>query len=121
MFGESRSASWPAIILLALLALMVVRPMIMSVLSYHRTDGLLTERRNEVAKLRSRNEKLSARRSYYKTDAFIAERGRQYGLVMPGETSYVIRELARPESAGTYAQATLANATVDADVAAPKN
>jgi cell division protein FtsB len=117
LFGESRSTSWPAIILLMLLALMVVRPMIMSVLSFHRTAGLLTERRAEVATLQSRHDELASRKAYYETDAFIAERGREYGLVMPGETAFVIRELARPEAVGTYAQARLANATVDADVA----
>lgn len=114
LFGESRSVTWPALVLLALLGLLVVRPMMMSLFSYHRTASLLRERRTEVTALTTRQHTLQARRKYYSTTAFIAERAREYGLVRPGEQPFVIRELARPEAVGTYAQARLANATRDA-------
>ena len=72
--------------------MLLVRPMIMSLLSYHRTADLLHDRRTEVARLTDRNETLTTRLQYYKTNQYLAERARTFGFVMPGETPYVIRE-----------------------------
>lgn len=113
LFGESRSVSWLAILLIVLVGMLLVRPMMRSVLSYHRTDALLTERRGEVASLERRNDILKRRAAYRRTDGFIAERGREYGLVVPGETPYVVRELARPDAVGAYARARVRNVTLD--------
>ena len=94
IFGESSSARRLAAVLVLLLALLILRPMLMSALSYHRTAGLLEQRRQEVRDLEQRNALLKERVAYYRTDVFLAERAREYGLVKPGEEAYVIRELA---------------------------
>ena len=100
-----------------MLAMLIVRPMMMSMLSFHRSAALLEERRLEVGQLTNRNRELTKRLTYYRTDAFVAERAREYGLVMPGETSFVVRELTRPESVGNFARNRYRNATSDAPAA----
>lgn len=112
-FGESRGVTWGAIFLAVLIGLMLVRPLAMSLFSWHRTAGVLAERRAEVAGLERRNAHLKAQLDYYATDAFVAEKARSYGMVAPGETGFVIRELVHPESAARYATSRLRNATVD--------
>jgi cell division protein FtsB len=116
-FGQSRAVNWGLLFIVVVLGLMLVRPLVMSGLSWHRTAGLLTERRAEVEVLERRNEVLTERVDYYRTTAFIAEQARAYGMVEPGETSFVIRELVHPGSAGDYAVSRLRNATVDSSVA----
>lgn len=113
LFGESRGVAWGAICIIALVTLLLVRPLGNSFLSWHRTAGLLQERRTEVAKLEQRHQQLTRKVAYYETESFTAEQGRTYGMVVPGETAFVIRELVRPESAAQYAIARLRNATVD--------
>ena len=113
LFGESRLVTWGAIVLLALVGLLLVRPVAMSLLSYQRTDALLTERRAEVAELEARHDRLTEQLEFYRTDAFVEERARTYGWVRQGERSYVIRELEHPESAAGFAIERLRSATVD--------
>ncbi len=108
---SSKSVSIGFTILAFLMIMLMVRPIAMSLLSYNRTSALLEERRAQVDVLQERNRKLKDRYDYYQTDAFIVERGREYGLVMPGETPYVVRELARPEAIGQFARTRLVNAT----------
>ncbi|MCW2928675.1 MAG: hypothetical protein JWM86_2643, partial [Thermoleophilia bacterium] len=86
---------------------------VMSGLSWHRTAALLEERRAVVSQLSARNRALEEQVDYYRTDTFVAEQARMYGMIEPGEETYVIRELVHPESAATYAVARLRNATVD--------
>lgn len=83
--------------LVALLLLLIVRPMVMSLLSYHRTHSLLQDRRAVVRDLGERNELLRQRLEYYKTEMYLAQQARQYGLVKPGEQPVVIRELAQQQ------------------------
>ena len=117
LFGQSRGVNWGVIFIIAVIGLMLVRPLVMSGLSWHRTASLLQERRSEVASLEQRHAELQQRVDYYRTDAFIAEQARAYGMVEPGERTYVIRELVHPESAAEYAVSRLRNATVDSPVA----
>jgi cell division protein FtsB len=107
VFGESTAITWIVVGLLAILCLLIVRPVAMSLLSWHRTAGLLAERRDEVANLEARNDELKAEYEYYQTEGFLAERAREYGLVLPGETPYVVRELVHPESVERYTAAHL--------------
>ena len=111
LFGDSKGLSWLFMMMLLLIGLLLVRPMMMSLLSYHRTAALLAERRDEVAQLSSRNTDLRSTREWYRSDAFVAVRAREYGLVRPGETPYVIRELVHPELVAAYAATQLQNAT----------
>jgi cell division protein FtsB len=99
--------SWIVIGLMLIGCLLIVRPVVMSLLSWHRTAGLLAERREEVAKLEARHKELDQAYEYYQTEAFLAERAREYGLVLPGETPYVVRELVHPESVERYTAAHL--------------
>lgn len=101
-FGDSPLTTGLSLAFLLLLGMLLVRPMVMSLMSYHRTDALLQERRAEVTVLRDRSDRLSTTRDYYRTEAFVVERAREYGLVRPGELSFVVREYAHPESVGTY-------------------
>lgn len=117
LFGESPGVTWGAIVLIALVSLVLVRPLANSFLSWHRTAGLLQERRAEVADLRAQHDVLQDDLAFYETDQFVVEQARIFGLVMPGEESYVLRELVHPESAGRFAITRLRNATVDHDVA----
>ena len=117
LFGQSRGVNWGVIFIVIVVGLMLVRPLVMSGLSWHRTASLLNERRTEVAALDRRHDELQERVDYYGTDAFIAEQARAYGMVEPGERTYVIRELVHPESAAEYAVARLRNSTVDSPVA----
>lgn len=109
LFGESRSVTAIVLAFAALLGLLLVRPMAMSMLSYHRTAALLAERRVEVHDLRARHARLERQHAYYQTDMFVAERARQYGLTRPGEQPFVIRELARPDALGRFARNHLRN------------
>lgn len=102
LFGESRATTLVLVGILVVLGLLVVRPMIMSLLSYHRTAGLLDERRTEVAHLTKRNGQLEQQVAYFRTDVFLAERARLYGLVKPGEQAFVIREYTHTEAAGRF-------------------
>src|SRR5690349_17045149 len=90
LIGESRTGTWVMVAILAVIGLLVVRPVIMSALSWHRTANVLNERRSEVAHLEQRHDLLKKKLEYYRTDAFIAERARHYGLVRPGETAFVV-------------------------------
>lgn len=119
IFGESQGVTILVAILLCLIALLIVRPMVRSILSYHRTAALLQERRAEVAALSSRHTELEQRKAYYQTPEFIAERAREYGLVRPGESAFVIRELVHPEMMGRYARAQLANGAYEASAGTP--
>ena len=112
-FGRSRGVSFGVLFLVAMLALLVVRPLFMSATSWHRTASLLSERRVEVAQLQERNDKLKERARFQRTETFVQEQARSYGLVMPGEETLVIRELVHPESVGGYMVARLRNVTVD--------
>jgi cell division protein FtsB len=116
-FGESRGVAWGAIFIIAIVVLMLVRPLAMSFFSWHRTASLLQERRAEVAMLETRHEELTEQVDYNRTEAFVAEQARTYGMVRPGETPFVIRELVHPESAAEYAISRLRNATLDHPVA----
>ena len=113
LFGESRGVAWGAVFIIVVLSLLLVRPLAMSLLSWHRTAAVLEERRTEVAGLERRHDHLKSQVAYYQTDAFVAEQARAYGMVVPGETAFVIRELVHPESAARYAISRLRNATVD--------
>ncbi len=113
VFGQSRAVNWGVLFLGVVIGMMLVRPLVMSGLSWHRTAGRITERRAEVAQLEHRNARLTERVEYYSTPTFIAEKARAYGMVEPGERSYVIREIVHPESAAEYAVSRLRNATVD--------
>lgn len=104
VFGESSSSRKLAAVLLLLLAILILRPMFMSLLSYHRTEGLLDQRRAEVAELAQRNRELEQQVDYYRTDVFLAERAREYGLVKPGEKAFVVRELAGDGSTDASSQ-----------------
>ncbi|MCW2961410.1 MAG: hypothetical protein JWM25_1649 [Thermoleophilia bacterium] len=106
-----------AIFIIAIVAMMLVRPLAMSFLSWHRTAGLLEERRAEVNVLEQRHDLLREQVEYFRTSAFVAEQARTYGMTAPGETAFVIRELVHPESAAEYAISRLRNATVDDPVA----
>lgn len=117
LFGQSRGVNWGVIFIIIVVALMLVRPLVMSGMSWHRTAALLEERRNEVTTLEGRHAELQERVDYYGTDAFIAEQARAYRMIEPGERTYVIRELVHPESAAEYAVSRLRNATVDNAVA----
>ncbi|MCB0878411.1 MAG: septum formation initiator family protein [Thermoleophilia bacterium] len=116
-FGQSRGVNWGVLFLALVIAMFLVRPLVMSGMSWHRTAALLNERRAEVASLERRNDRLTRRVEYYKTRTFIAEQAREYGMVEPGEQSYVIREIVHPESAAQYAISRLRNATIDSPVA----
>lgn len=117
LFGPSRGVTWGVLFITVVVGLMLVRPLVMSGLSWHRTAGLLTARRAEVAQLEQQHEQLTAQVEYYRTPAFIAEQARKYGMIEPGERAFVIRELVHPDSAAGYAIARLRNATVDSPVA----
>lgn len=112
VFGDSGGVGAIVFIILLLMCMLLVRPVIMSLMSWQRTAGLLAERRLEVRELEARHRKLQARLAYYRTDTFVAERARQYGLVREGEVPFVMRELVHPELIGTYARTQLANATM---------
>lgn len=116
LFGQSRGVNWGVLFIVAVVVLLLVRPLVMSGLSWHRTASLLQERRAEVHALEQRHAELTETVAFYRTDAFIAEQARTYGMVEPGETTYVIREFVHPDSAGAYAAARLRNATVDSRV-----
>ena len=119
IFGDSQGVTILVAVLLGMIALLIVRPMVRSVLSYHRTAALLQERRVEVAQLKERHTELQQRKAYYQTPEFIAERAREYGLVRPGESAFVIRELVHPEMMGRYARAQLANGAYEASTETP--
>jgi len=106
--------------LLFVFCLLLVRPVGMSLLSWHRTASVLSDRREEVSALQKRNVMLDRRLEYYRTDAFVAERARRYGLVQPGEAGFVVRELVHPESVGRYAGNRLRNALAGPNAAAPR-
>ncbi len=116
VFGQSRGATWGVAFVAVVVIMLLVRPLVMSGLSWHRTAALLDERRAEVAALEARNERLTRLVEYYRTKTFIAEQARTYGMVEPGEQSFVIREVVHPESTADYAIARLRNATVDSHV-----
>ncbi len=90
---------------MCLLMMLLVRPIAMSLMSFHRSSGLVAERRSEVEALRKRNADLKASRNQYRQTAFIIQQARLYGLVLPGESAYVVRELAHPEAVGSYISA----------------
>lgn len=117
LFGQSRAVNWGVLFIVAVIGLMLVRPLVMSGLSWHRTAAVLEERRVEVAALERRHAALEERVAYVKTTAFVGEQARAYGMVEPGEQTFVIRELVHPESAAAYAVARLRNATVDSQQA----
>lgn len=117
VFGQSRAVNWGVLFIVIVVGMMLVRPLVMSGLSWHRTAGRITERRAEVAQLDARHDMLKGRVAYYGTPTFIAEKARAYGMVEPGEQSFVIREIVHPESAAEYAVSRLRNATVDSQVA----
>lgn len=117
LFGPSRGVAWGVLFLALVIGLMLVRPLVMSGLSWHRTAALLSERRAEVAALDHRHTALERRVKSYRTDAFIAEQARSYGMVEPGEETFVVREVVHPESAARYAVSRLRNATVDSPYA----
>ena len=117
LFGPSRGVTLGVVFVLAVTSMMLVRPLIMSGLSWHRTAGLLAERRVEVAALQRRNDHLTEQVTYFHTASFVAEQARVYGMIEPGEEAFVMRELVHPESAAQYAIARVRNATVDAPVA----
>lgn len=96
IFGEFHGGRLLTLVFVGLLLMLIVRPVVMSLLSYHRTANLLEHRRSEVSDLQKRHDTLQATAKYYETDVFLAERAREFGLVRPGEQAYVIRELARP-------------------------
>lgn len=116
LFGQSVGVNVGVVFIALVVGLLLIRPLVVSGLSLHRTAALLTERRAEVAQLEHTHERLQERVDYYRTDTFIAEQARAYGMVEPGEQTYVIRELVHPESAAEYAIARLRNATVDSNV-----
>lgn len=116
-FGQSRAVNWGVLFIILIVGLMLVRPLVMSGLSWHRTAALLSERRAEVAQLEHRNDELTAQVEYYRTPTFITEQARTYGMVQPGERTYVIREIVHPESTADYAISRLRNATIDSAVA----
>jgi cell division protein FtsB len=95
LFGESMLGTWFVTAVLVLLGLLLVRPLVMSTLSWHRTASLLADRRAEVGALRARHTALKEQLAYFGTDAFLAERAREYGLIRAGETPFVIREYTR--------------------------
>lgn len=97
LFGDSKATQVLGVLMVLLVLMLVVRPVVRSVLSYHRTASLLEERRQEVGGLASRHGELIDQLTYYETDIFLAERAREYGLTRPGETSYVVRELTQSE------------------------
>lgn len=113
LFGESPGVTFGALFIIALVALMLVRPLARTFFSYHRTAGILQERRAEVRDLRTRHAELEEQVTYFATPQYVAEKARSYGYVMPGEKAYVIRELVHPESAAQYAISRLRNVTVD--------
>jgi cell division protein FtsB len=113
LFGQSRGVNWGVLFIVIVVGLMLVRPLVMSGLSWHRTASLLTERRAEVAQLQRTHDELEAQVAYYRTEEFIGEQARAYGWIEPGEQTFVVRELVHPESAADYAVARLRNATVD--------
>lgn len=113
MFGQSRAVNWGVIFFVVVIGLMLVRPLVMSGLSWHRTAGRIDERRAEVADLERRNAELTEQVRYFGTTTFIAERARQYNMVEPGEESFVIREIVHPDNTAEYAVSRLRNATVD--------
>ncbi len=117
VFGQSRAVNWGVLFLVIVIGLMLVRPLVMSGLSWHRTAGRIDERRAEVSALEARHDRLTARVEYYGTPEFIAEKARAYGMIEPGEQSFVIREIVHPESAAAYAVSRLRNATVDSRIA----
>lgn len=117
VFGQSRAVNWGVLFIVVVVGMLLVRPLVMSGLSWHRTAGRITERRAEVAQLDQRHDRLVERVAYYSTPTFIAEKARAYGMVEPGEQSYVIREIVHPESAAEYAVSRLRNSTVDSQVA----
>lgn len=113
LFGESRGVTIGAIVLIALVSLMLVRPLARTFFSYHRTASILQERRVEVRDLRVRHAELTEQVKFFDTPQYVAEKARSYGYIMPGERAYVIRELVHPESAAQYAISRLRNVTVD--------
>ena len=113
LFGQSSGAAWGAIIVIVLVSMMLVRPLANSFLSWQRTAGLLTERRTEVAALRADHRELKQDLAFYDTDQFVVEQARMFGMVFPGEQTYVMREVVHPESAARFAIARVRNATVD--------
>lgn len=117
VFGQSRAVNWGVLFLVVVIGMLLVRPLVMSGMSWHRTSARITERRAEVAQLERRHDVLSARVEYYETPTFIAEKARAYGMIEPGEQSFVIREIVHPENTAAYAVARLRNATVDSQVA----
>ena len=116
VFGQSRAVNWGVLFIVVVVGMLLVRPLVMSGLSWHRTAERITERRVEVAQLEQRHDRLTERVAYYSTPTFIAEKARAYGMIEPGEQSYVIREIVHPESAAEYAVSRLRNATVDSQV-----
>jgi cell division protein FtsB len=116
VFGQSRAVNWGVLFLVVVIGMLLVRPLVMSGMSWHRTAARIDERRAEVAQLEQRHDRLTARVEYYATPTFIAEKARAYGMVEPGEQSYVIREIVHPENTAEYAISRLRNATVDSPV-----
>src|SRR5688500_2881734 len=93
LFGQSRGVNWGVLFIVAVVGLLLVRPLVMSALSWHRTAALLEERRAEVASLEHRHDVLTRRVASYSSDVFITEQARTYGWTEPGEDTFVIREL----------------------------
>ncbi|MEO6867624.1 MAG: septum formation initiator family protein [Gaiellales bacterium] len=116
LFGQSRGVNWGVLFIIIVMVMMLVRPLVMSGMSWHRTAALLNERRAEVQQLEARHDVLSTRVEYFRTDAFIAEQARTYGMIEPGERTFVIREFVHPDSVADYAVTRLRNATVDSTV-----
>jgi len=117
VFGQSRAVNVGVLFIVAVVGLMLVRPLVMSGLSWHRTAGRIQERRAEVDQLEQRHQALEDRVDYYRTPSFIAEKARAYNMVLPGEQSFAIREIVHPGSTAEFAVARLRNATVDSNVA----
>lgn len=117
LFGPSRGVTFGVLFVALVVGLLLVRPLVMSGMSWHRTASLLQERRAEVRSLERRHAALQEQVAYHRTDAYIAEQARTYGMVEPGEETFVVREIVHPDSAAAYAVSRLRNATVDSAIA----
>ena len=84
-----RLGRWGLLAVLALIAYLYVGP----TMSWISARGVAGEKREEVAELRTENERLRARQAELRSPSALEREARRLGMVKAGERAYVIRGL----------------------------
>lgn len=90
-----------AVMLVLLVSITMIRPLATSLIAWNRTSAYIEEQRNDVRILERDNRMLRREVAFMTTNQFIYEQARRYGMSLPGEHTYVIRELAQHETQRT--------------------